>query len=551
MFRCSSRLFRGAPYRGRDLDAEQFDRAAHGFGFERRRAHLERHSGNTPQRRARFPCLGDDGLRTADQKGAARAAHRLELGARRRQPAPFPAGLRHHLLPARKEGIPRSVIRIADEAHCVHTDLLFCRRMAGCRPGVSIEIDERPETFEMAADDGDHQRQAECAGAGEGFGRSADTKPDGQPILMRTRINPFAIERWAEAALPFDMRRLVELEQEIELFDEQCVIIPEIVAKERIGIDERAAADHQFGPSAGDEIEGGKLLEHAHRIGRTDDGNSACQPDSPGPRSRCRQDHCRSRIERVLAVMLTHAEDIEADGVGQFHLGEHPFHAVGRRLQLPRFRVGRKHRKTVDTDFHGSVLPGQVVRISVSGFNRHCRCAAVRASRATGRIVSCGIRRRKGTQAGRWRSETLEPRKAVSAAAPERSAPGSADCVKDDGEGAAVQPGYAAGDQKQNDRRHWTAADDEEMGQNGEGHCDGKQQRTEGCRRRNQQGNRSGDLHSTRQEAEPLAGADLVEDRDHHRDTRELGAAGSEKCRRREAPQAPGDNLCGFVPIRR
>ena len=52
--------------------------------------------------------------------------------------------------------------------------------MAGAAARLVIEINEGAEAMLLAADDGDHEREAEVAGAGEGFGRSSDAEPDRQ-----------------------------------------------------------------------------------------------------------------------------------------------------------------------------------------------------------------------------------------------------------------------------------------------------------------------------------------------------------------------------------
>ncbi len=67
-----------------------------------------------------------------------------------------------------------------------------------CRP-LAIEIDERAEALEGAADDRHHQRQAERAGASEGLRRAADADPDRQARLMGTRIDALSLQCCAEA----------------------------------------------------------------------------------------------------------------------------------------------------------------------------------------------------------------------------------------------------------------------------------------------------------------------------------------------------------------
>ncbi len=110
---------------------------------------------------------------------------------------------------------------------------------------------------------------------------------------MRTRIDTFTIQRWPETAAPSDMRHLVELEQEVELFAEQRIIVAQMVAKQRIGFGERTPANHQFRSAFRNEIECRELLKHPHRVGSADDRHRACQPDSLRTRRRSRENNGR------------------------------------------------------------------------------------------------------------------------------------------------------------------------------------------------------------------------------------------------------------------
>ena len=55
----------------------------------------------------------------------------------------------------------------------------------------------------------------------------------------------------------------VELHQQLELFGEQLVVIGEIEAEQRKRFGENAASGDHFGAAAGDEVDGGEILEHA------------------------------------------------------------------------------------------------------------------------------------------------------------------------------------------------------------------------------------------------------------------------------------------------
>ncbi len=57
-----------------------------------------------------------------------------------------------------------------------------------------------------------------------------------------------------------------EREQQLELLGEQLVVVVQLVAEQRERFDEGAAPGHDLGAAAGDQVEGGELLEDPHRI---------------------------------------------------------------------------------------------------------------------------------------------------------------------------------------------------------------------------------------------------------------------------------------------
>ena len=79
---------------------------------------------------------------------------------------------------------------------------------------------------------------------------------------------PWSCERRAVAALPRDALARPQLQQQVELLGEQLVVVVEVVAEQRERLGERPAAGHDLGPAAGDQVDGGELLEHAHGIVR-------------------------------------------------------------------------------------------------------------------------------------------------------------------------------------------------------------------------------------------------------------------------------------------
>ena len=73
----------------------------------------------------------------------------------------------------------------------------------------------------FAADDRDHQWQAEFAGAHERRLRTADAEPDRQRILDRPRIHALSGQRRTKLAGPLHVFVLANVQQQIELLGEQ------------------------------------------------------------------------------------------------------------------------------------------------------------------------------------------------------------------------------------------------------------------------------------------------------------------------------------------
>ena len=153
----------------------------------------------------------------------------------------------------------------------------------------------------------------------------------GSGSCTRARVHALAVERRPVAAGPGDVLGLAQLEQELELLGEQLVVVVEVVAEQREGLDERAAAGHDLGAPAGQQVERREVLEDADGVVGADDAHRARQPDPLRARGRGGEDD-RGRGDRELrAVVLADAEDVEAELVGERDLLEQVGEPLGRR----------------------------------------------------------------------------------------------------------------------------------------------------------------------------------------------------------------------------
>ena len=151
---------------------------------------------------------------------------------------------------------------------------------------------------------------------------------------------------------PRHRRRVPDREQQLELLAEELVVVAEVVAEQRERLDERAAAGHDLRSTVRQQIDGRELLEDAHRIVGADHVDGARQPDLPRTRrGGCKHDRGRGDDE-VGAVVLSDAEDVEADGVRELDLVHQVANPPRGRNRRPGNGIGRQLAEGVDAEFH-------------------------------------------------------------------------------------------------------------------------------------------------------------------------------------------------------
>jgi hypothetical protein len=140
--------------------------------------------------------------------------------------------------------------------------------------------------------------------------------------------------------------------RQVELLGEQLVVVVEVVAEQREGLDERAAAGHDLGAPAGDEVERGERLEDAHGVVRAQDADRAGEPDAPRAGRRRGEHHGGGRHREVGAVVLADAEDVEPHLVGERDLLDEVAHPLAGGDRPARPRVRRDLAERVDAQLH-------------------------------------------------------------------------------------------------------------------------------------------------------------------------------------------------------
>jgi hypothetical protein len=204
----------------------------------------------------------------------------------------------------------------------------------------------------LAADDGDHQRQAEIPGANEGAGRASDAEPDGQGVLQRARVNALPGKRRTVPARPMNVGLLADFQEQIEVLGKERIVILELKSEERECLDERAAPGDDLGPALREEIERGEFLKHADGIGRAQNGDGAGKPDTPGAGRGRGEDHGGRGIEELTAMVFADAKHIEAHFVSESDRFEQLAEMSRWVDGLAGGAVNRGRHETVYADFH-------------------------------------------------------------------------------------------------------------------------------------------------------------------------------------------------------
>ena len=128
--------------------------------------------------------------------------------------------------------------------------------------------------------------------------------------------------------------------EEGHLLLEEDLVVVEVEAEEGEGLDEGPPPQDDLGPARGDGVQGGEALEDAHRIVGAHDRHRRTETDARGLPGDGREDHLGRGDGEVLAVVLTDAEEIDAELVGENGLAHHVADHAGVTLGVPLLVVG-------------------------------------------------------------------------------------------------------------------------------------------------------------------------------------------------------------------
>src|SRR5215471_6988415 len=134
---------------------------------ERRNAHLESNARKTAENFVHVQYLLPDGFGVTDQEGASGSAESIKLCTRCRGPSAFFTDLSECVGISWIEIVCGLLCRISEKADRVKADDEFVGGVPGSSPSFTVQIDQRAKPLWFAANDGNHQRKPERAGANE------------------------------------------------------------------------------------------------------------------------------------------------------------------------------------------------------------------------------------------------------------------------------------------------------------------------------------------------------------------------------------------------
>jgi hypothetical protein len=215
-----------------------------------------------------------------------------------------------------------------------------------------VQLDVGSEPGRIAADDGEHDRQAVPGGAHDRLRGAADADPGGDPTCLGLGVDVGVDQRRAQLTGPADRLLVEELHEQLELLLEQPLVVDQVVAEEREALGEGAAPHDDLDPAGGDALERGEPLVDPDRVVAAQHGDSGADPH-PRRTSCDRGEHDLRSGDRVLrAVVLTDREDVDAELVGQHGLLDDLPDGGTVRQALPVV-VGRDVAEGVEAELHG------------------------------------------------------------------------------------------------------------------------------------------------------------------------------------------------------
>lgn len=153
-----------------------------------------------------------------------------------------------------------------------------------------------------------------------------------------------------------------QLGQHGHLLLEEGLVVGQVVAEEREGLDERPAPGDDLGATVAQRVEGGEALEDAHRVVGGEHGDRGGELQPRGAGGDARQEHVGGGDGEVLTVVLPDADRVQPHLVGQDGLVDDvaDHHIVGQERAV---RAGGDIAEGVDAELEPVDVHGVLARL--------------------------------------------------------------------------------------------------------------------------------------------------------------------------------------------
>jgi hypothetical protein len=141
--------------------------------------------------------------------------------------------------------------------------------------------------------------------------------------VLGVRVDGDVLERRPDRARPRHGLLRQERGEDLELLGEQPLVVVQGQPEQRERLGERTAAERDLRPAARDGVERREALEHADRVVGAEHGHRGTEADPAGPARDRGEHHVRRADREVRTVVLTDAEEVQADRVRELRLGHH------------------------------------------------------------------------------------------------------------------------------------------------------------------------------------------------------------------------------------
>ncbi|MNE25965.1 hypothetical protein D3C80_1193130 [compost metagenome] len=143
---------------------------------------------------------------------------------------------------------------------------------------------------------------------------------------------------------------LIQLQQQLQIFGEQLLVVLQIISEQREGLDKSPASVNNFRPSAGQQIQCREVLEDPHRVSGAEHSGRTGQFDPFGHLGNRSKHNRHRRDDKVQPVMLPDTKDVEAGFIRKLGCRNDLLQPLLRADPLPGMAVCHQVAQCIDAE---------------------------------------------------------------------------------------------------------------------------------------------------------------------------------------------------------